>query len=53
MTFSFLLSPSRGTNFIYALTFISLSENKAVPVGTTTELVEGDASPLPDAAFGG
>src|SRR5215212_2920540 len=28
--------------FIYALTFISSSENKTVPVGVITELVEGD-----------
>ena len=28
--------------FIYALTFISSSENKTVPVGVVTELVEGD-----------
>ena len=28
--------------FIYALTFISASENKTVPVGVVTELVQGD-----------
>ena len=28
--------------FIYALTFISSSENKTVPVGAITALVEGD-----------
>jgi multiple sugar transport system permease protein len=28
--------------FIYALTFISSSENKTIPVGAITELVEGD-----------
>ena len=28
--------------FIYALTFISSSENKTIPVGVITELVEGD-----------
>ena len=28
--------------FIYALTFISSSENKTIPIGVITELVEGD-----------
>ena len=37
--FSFTLS---WNEFIYALTFISSSENKTVPVGAITELVEGD-----------
>ena len=37
--FAFTLS---WTEFIYALTFISSSENKTVPVGAITELVEGD-----------
>ena len=38
-TFAFTLS---WNEFIYALTFISSSENKTVPVGAITELVEGD-----------
>jgi multiple sugar transport system permease protein len=29
-------------DFIYALTFISSSENKTIPVGAITELVNGD-----------
>lgn len=37
--FGFTLS---WNEFIYALTFISSSENKTVPVGVITELVEGD-----------
>src|SRR5258708_1050735 len=37
--FGFALS---WNEFIYALTFISSSENKTVPVGVITELVEGD-----------
>jgi multiple sugar transport system permease protein len=37
--FAFTLS---WNEFIYALTFISSSENKTVPVGVVTELVEGD-----------
>ncbi len=37
--FAFTLS---WNEFIYALTFISSSENKTVPVGVITELVEGD-----------
>jgi multiple sugar transport system permease protein len=37
--FAFTLSRNE---FIYALTFISSSENKTVPVGAITELVEGD-----------
>jgi multiple sugar transport system permease protein len=37
--FAFTLS---GNEFIYALTFISSSEVKTVPVGVVTELVEGD-----------
>jgi multiple sugar transport system permease protein len=37
--FAFTLS---WNEFIYALTFISSSENKTVPVGAITELVEGD-----------
>ena len=37
--FAFTLSLNE---FIYALTFISSSENKTVPVGVVTELVEGD-----------
>ena len=37
--FSFTLS---WNEFIYALTFISSTENKTVPVGAITELVEGD-----------
>jgi multiple sugar transport system permease protein len=37
--FAFTLS---WNEFIYALTFISSSENKTVPVGAVTELVEGD-----------
>ena len=37
--FAFTLS---WNEFIYALTFISSSENKTVPVGVLTELVEGD-----------
>ena len=37
--FAFTLS---WNEFIYALTFISASENKTVPVGVITELVEGD-----------
>jgi multiple sugar transport system permease protein len=37
--FAFTLS---WNEFIYALTFISSSENKTVPVGIITELVEGD-----------
>jgi multiple sugar transport system permease protein len=37
--FAFTLS---WNEFIYALTFISSSENKTIPVGVVTELVEGD-----------
>jgi len=37
--FAFTLS---WNEFIYALTFISSSENKTVPVGVITELIEGD-----------
>jgi multiple sugar transport system permease protein len=37
--FAFTLS---WNEFIYALTFISSSENKTVAVGAITELVEGD-----------
>jgi multiple sugar transport system permease protein len=37
--FAFTLS---WNEFIYALTFIQSSENKTVPVGVITELVEGD-----------
>ena len=37
--FAFTLS---WNEFIYALTFVSSSENKTVPVGVVTELVEGD-----------
>jgi len=37
--FAFTLS---WNEFIYALTFISASDNKTVPVGVVTELVEGD-----------
>jgi multiple sugar transport system permease protein len=37
--FAFTLS---WNEFIYALTFISSSENKTIPVGAVTELVEGD-----------
>jgi multiple sugar transport system permease protein len=37
--FAFTLS---WNEFIYALTFISSSENKTVPVGVLTELVQGD-----------
>ena len=37
--FAFTLS---WNEFIYALTFISSTENKTVPVGAITELVEGD-----------
>jgi hypothetical protein len=37
-----LRSRCRGNEFIYALTFISSSESKTVPVGVITELVEGD-----------
>lgn len=37
--FAFTLS---WNGFLYALTFISASENKTVPVGVITELVEGD-----------
>ncbi len=37
--FAFTLS---WNEFIYALTFISSSENKTVPVGVLTELVDGD-----------
>jgi multiple sugar transport system permease protein len=37
--FAFTLS---WNEFIYALTFVSGSENKTVPVGVITELVEGD-----------
>jgi multiple sugar transport system permease protein len=37
--FAFTLS---WNEFIYALTFISASEHKTVPVGVITELVEGD-----------
>ena len=37
--FSFTLS---WNEFIYALAFIRRSENKTVPVGVLTELVEGD-----------
>jgi multiple sugar transport system permease protein len=37
--FAFTLS---WNEFVYALTFIQSSENKTVPVGVITELVEGD-----------
>ena len=37
--FAFTLS---WNEFIYALTFVSSSENKTLPVGVVTELVEGD-----------
>lgn len=37
--FAFTLS---WNEFIYALTFISSTENKTIPVGVVTELVEGD-----------
>lgn len=37
--FAFTLS---WNEFIYALTFISSSENKTLPVGVVTELVDGD-----------
>jgi multiple sugar transport system permease protein len=37
--FAFTLS---WNEFIYALTFISSTEHKTVPVGVVTELVEGD-----------
>ncbi|MBI1776371.1 MAG: carbohydrate ABC transporter permease [Proteobacteria bacterium] len=37
--FAFTLS---WNEFIYALTFVSSSENKTVPVGVLTQLVEGD-----------
>lgn len=37
--FAFTLS---WNEFIYALTFISSSESKTVPIGVVTELVEGD-----------
>ena len=37
--FAFTLS---WNEFIYALTFISSSENKTVPIGVITELVDGD-----------
>lgn len=37
--FAFTLS---WNEFIYALTFISSTENKTIPVGVITELVEGD-----------
>jgi multiple sugar transport system permease protein len=37
--FAFTLS---WNEFIYALTFISSPENKTVPVGVLTQLVEGD-----------
>jgi len=37
--FAFTLS---WNEFIYALTFISSSENKTVPIGVVTELVNGD-----------
>ena len=37
--FAFTLS---WNEFIYALTFISSSENKSIPVGVVTELVDGD-----------
>jgi multiple sugar transport system permease protein len=37
--FAFTLS---WNEFIYALTFISSSENKTIPIGVITELVEGD-----------
>lgn len=37
--FAFTLS---WNEFIYALTFISSSENKTIPVGAITELVSGD-----------
>jgi len=37
--FAFTLS---WNEFIYALTFISSSENKTIPVGVVTELVDGD-----------
>ena len=39
MIFAFTLS---WNEFIYALTFVSSSEIKTVPVGVVTELVEGD-----------
>jgi len=37
--FAFTLS---WNEFIYALTFVSSSENKTIPVGVLTELVDGD-----------
>jgi multiple sugar transport system permease protein len=37
--FAFTLS---WNEFIYALTFVSSSENKTVPIGVITELVQGD-----------
>jgi multiple sugar transport system permease protein len=37
--FAFTLS---WNEFIYALTFVSSSENKTIPIGVITELVEGD-----------
>jgi multiple sugar transport system permease protein len=37
--FAFTLS---WNEFIYALTFVSSSELKSIPVGVITELVEGD-----------
>jgi multiple sugar transport system permease protein len=37
--FAFTLS---WNEFIYALTFVSSSDNKTIPVGVVTELVEGD-----------
>ena len=37
--FAFTLS---WNEFIYALAFISSSENKTIPIGVITELVEGD-----------
>ena len=40
--FAFTLS---WNEFIYALAFISSSENKTVPVGVLTQLVEGDVYP--------
>jgi multiple sugar transport system permease protein len=39
--FAFTLS---WNEFIYALTFVSSSEIKTVPVGVVTELVEGDVT---------
>ncbi len=48
--FAFTLS---WNEFIYALTFISSSEVKTVPVGVVTELVEGRRLPLGRADGGG